>query len=48
MYNYLNNVEINCNLPSKIYEGWDRYIKAKTKWKECLNIIYKATTNENQ
>lgn len=50
MYDYLNNVVINCNLLSKIYEGWDRDIKdfnAKTKWKECLNLTDKATTNKN-
>lgn len=46
MYDYLNNVVINCNLLTKIYESWDRDIKdfnAKTKWKECLNLTYKAT-----
>lgn len=50
MFYYLNNVVINCNLLSKIYEGWDRDIKdfnAKTKWKECLNLTDKATTNKN-
>jgi len=50
MYKYLNNVIINCNQLSKIYEAWNSDIKdfnAKTKWKECLKLTYKATTNEN-